>query len=155
VSVSAPAYPLRPRPPAVGVKPFSIAAAWVTPTGLIRAAISCLTDTAAAAAAATAGSNDAQQQQQQQQQQRGHSAWVSETWLVTLSVQTAPGSVTTHHQQQQEEVLQVLDCQLLLVSRAPPAAAAAAAAGDKLLLVSEPGLEEHELPAGETHSSSG
>ena len=42
----------------------------------------------------------------------------------------------------------MLDCQLLHVSRAPPAAAAVDAGADRLLLVTEPGLEGSDLPAG-------
>lgn len=139
--VSAPVFPLRPRPPAVGatpfkeLTPFSIAEAWETAAGLLRAVLWCLTDTTAAANSSSSSAG-------QHHRAGGKSAWVCETWLVTLSAH----EVTPLSGQQQE--LQVLDCQLLLVSRAPPAAAVACAAADKLLLVAEPGLEEGELPAG-------
>jgi hypothetical protein len=86
--------------------------------------LSCLTDTTAAAAAAAAaagdgsGSSTGGLQQQQQRRGGGHSAWVCETWLVTLSAQQVP---TTQQQSQQSQ----------------------------LLVLSEPCLEEGELPPGE------
>lgn len=139
--VSAPVYPLRSRAPATGAKPFTIAAAWrsapATGGGLIRAVLSCLTDTAAAGATGGAGC--------QHQHRHGHSSWVCEVWLVTLSSQEL---VATAGANQQQPQLQVLGCQLLHVSRAPPAAAVACAGADKVLLLSEPGLEEGELPPG-------
>jgi hypothetical protein len=137
--VSAPVHPLRPPAPALGCKPFGIAAAWVNPTGLIRTVLTCLTDTSADNISTSSGTGTSSSRctagaGQQQQRHPGQSAWVCETWLVTLAA---------HRQQQQQP--QVLDCQLLLVSQSPPAAAVGCAGADRLLLVAEPGLEECQL----------
>jgi hypothetical protein len=137
VCVSTPIYPLHKQPPAVGATPFSIAAAWATAAGLIRAVVWCLTDMTAN----NSSSSSSREPGQQSHLRGAQSAWVCETWLVTLS---GPEDVTLAQQQQQH--LQVLDCQLLLVSRAPPAAAIGCAATDKLLMVCEPALDD--LPPG-------
>jgi hypothetical protein len=126
-SVSAPAFPLR-APGALGVKPFSIEAAWrSSSSSLLRCVLSSFHN------AASQGSQHASSK-----------GWVSETWLVTLEAHSAAGASSSGQHQ-----LRVVGCQLLHVSRTPPVAAVTAPAADRLLLVGGQGLDAHELPPGE------
>uniref|UniRef100_A0A383V828 Uncharacterized protein n=1 Tax=Tetradesmus obliquus TaxID=3088 RepID=A0A383V828_TETOB len=157
---SQPVFPLRPRPPSVGVRPFTIEAGWLAPTGHIRAVLSALRTLDSSSSSSSSGARAP----------AGQLRGVCELWLVTLQASPPPaaaGSSEQRQQQQQQQaghvqqqqaghVLQVVSSQLLMLSKGPPAAAlaAAAAAGadgggcEALLLVGEPALEEDELPAG-------
>ncbi|WIA32717.1 hypothetical protein OEZ86_005903 [Tetradesmus obliquus] len=149
---SQPVFPLRPRPPSVGVRPFTIEAGWLAPTGHIRAVLSALRTLDSSSSSSSSGARAP----------AGQLRGVCELWLVTLQASPPPAaagsSVQRQQQQQAGHALQVVSSQLLMLSKGPPAAAlaaaAAAAAGaagggcEALLLVGEPALEEDELPAG-------